>query len=183
MRFGECQSELRLRDGNFWRERFSIYHSALLSLVDPVSRRTSQSFKFMSVFPPCFLNFKSLFQDDPQTASSRHFYISQWYRDSDAEIRKNSKKTKPRRKDKSEKSRRRGRRGRDSESETSEDEDDEDDDERQEEMPAMNAEVYRLTEARKEYLVSKICPFGPTSQRSTTLASHIDSTAACLIVK
>ena len=47
----------------------------------------------------------------------------------------------------------------------------------------MNAEVYRLTEARKEYLVSKICPFGPTSQRSTTLASHIDSTAACLIVK
>ena len=133
--------------------------------------------------PPCFLNFKSLFQDDPQTASSRHFYISQWYRDSDAEIRKNSKKTKPRRKDKSEKSRQRGRRGRDSESETSEDEDDEDDDERQEEMPAMNAEVYRLTEARKEYLVSKICPFGPTSQRSTTLASHIDSTAACLIVK
>lgn len=126
---------------------------------------------------------KTSFQDDPQTASSRHFYISQWYRDSDAEIRKNSKKTKPRKKDKPEKSRRRGRRGRDSESETSEEEDDDDDEEEKETAPVMNAEVYRLTEARKEYLVSKICPFGPTSKRSTTLASHIDSTAACLIVK
>merc|ERR550519_1972008 len=122
-------------------------------------------------------------EDDPQTASSRHFYISQWYRDSDAEIRKNSKKTKPRKKDKPEKSRRRGRRGRDSESETSEEEDEDDDEEEKESAPVMNAEVYRLTEARKEYLVSKICPFGPTSKRSTTLASHIDSTAACLIVK
>jgi len=122
-------------------------------------------------------------EDDPQTASSRHFYISQWYRDSDAEIRKNSNKSKPRKKDKPEKSRRRGRRGRDSDSESSDDDDDEDDEEEKEETPVMNAEVYRLTEARKEYLVSKICPFGPTSKRSTTLASHIDSTAACLIVK
>ena len=112
-----------------------------------------------------------------------HFYISQWYRDSDAEIRKNSNKSKPRKKDKPEKSRRRGRRGRDSDSESSDDDDDEDEDEEKEETPVMNAEVYRLTEARKEYLVSKICPFGPTSKRSTTLASHIDSTAACLIVK
>ena len=126
---------------------------------------------------------KTSFQDDPQTASSRHFYISQWYRDSDAEIRKNSKKAKPRKKDKPEKSRRRGRRGRDSESETSEEEDEDDDEDEKESAPVMNAEVYRLTEARKEYLVSKICPFGPTSKRSTTLASHIDSTAACLIVK
>ena len=47
----------------------------------------------------------------------------------------------------------------------------------------LTGEVYRLTEARKEYLVSKICPFGPTSKKNNTLMSHIDATAACLIVK
>eukprot|EP00092_Neocalanus_flemingeri_P037508 GFUD01040842.1.p1 GENE.GFUD01040842.1~~GFUD01040842.1.p1 ORF type:complete len:1343 (-),score=395.27 GFUD01040842.1:539-3985(-) len=46
------------------------------------------------------------------------------------------------------------------------------------------AEVFRLTEARKDYLVSKICPFGPEKNaRAGSVVSHIDSTSATLIVK
>jgi cohesin loading factor subunit SCC2 len=129
------------------------------------------------------------FQEDPQTASSRHFYISQWYRDADAEIKKSSKSKKPKKKkEKKEKLRRRGRRGRENSESESSDEDDEEEEEEdgEEEKPStatMSAEVYRLTEARKEYLLAKINPFGPTNKKNTTLASHIDSTAACLIVK
>ena len=112
VRFGECRFELRLRDHTFGWERFHIYHSALLDRTGLISKKDFDLIWDVS---------KTSFQDDPQTASSRHFYISQWYRDSDAEIRKNSNKSKPRKKDKPEKSRRRGRRGRDSDSESSDD--------------------------------------------------------------
>lgn len=134
-----------------------------------------------------------IFQDDPQTASSRHFYISQWYRDADAEIKKrtSSKKPKKEKKEKKEKARRgRGRRGVESESESEESEaedvqdDDDEDEDKKKPNPVMNAETFRLTEARKDYLVQKINPFGhQTNKKTASLASHIDSTAACLIVK
>ena len=48
------------------------------------------------------------------------------------------------------------------------------------------AEVFRLTEDRKNFLVSKILPFGDTAKtgkRGHSLSSHIDSTSATLIVK
>ena len=48
------------------------------------------------------------------------------------------------------------------------------------------AEVFRLTEDRKNFLVSKILPFGDTSKpgkRGHSLSSHIDATSATLIVK
>ena len=111
--------------------------------------------------------------------SSRHFYISQWYRDANAEIKRQKGLDKPKKKEKQEK--RKSRRGRmDSESES--------EDEEEEEIDPKNdpkfAEVFRLTEARKDYLVSKICPFGYEKHaRAGSVVSHIDSTSATLIVK
>lgn len=74
-------------------------------------------------------------------------------------------------------SRRRG----ESESESSEHSEEEGD---QKNNPKL-AEIYRLTEDRKAFLVSKILPFGElkAGQRGHSLSSHIDSTSATLIVK
>jgi len=118
-------------------------------------------------------------EDDPSTLSSRHFYISQWYRDANAEIKRQKGLDRPKKKEKQEK--RKSRRGKvDSESES--------EDEEEEEIDPKNdpkfAEVFRLTEARKDYLVSKICPFGYEKHaRTGSVVSHIDSTSATLIVK
>jgi len=120
-------------------------------------------------------------EDNPETMSSRHFYISQWYRDANAEIQRQKGLDKPKKKEKVEK--RKSRRGKaDSESE-SEDEEEEEEAIDPKTDPKM-AEVFRLTEARKDYLVSKICPFGPEkSVRAGSVVSHIDGTSATLIVK
>ena len=124
-----------------------------------------------------------VFQDDPQTASSRHFYISQWYRDADAEIKKKASKSKPKKEKKEKTPKGRSRRGVVESESSEEEEDDAEEGEDKKLDPVLNAEVYRLTEARKEYLCTKICPFGPTTKKTASLASHIDATAACLIVK
>jgi len=117
-------------------------------------------------------------EEDPSTLSSRHFYISQWYRDANAEIKRQKGVDKPSKKEKTEK--RRSRRGKDSESESEEEEEQEIDPKNDPKM----AEVFRLTEARKDYLVSKICPFGQVKNaRAGSVVSHIDSTSATLIVK
>jgi hypothetical protein len=46
------------------------------------------------------INVGLIFQDDPSTLSSRHFYISQWNRDSNAEIKRQKGLDKPRKKEK-----------------------------------------------------------------------------------
>jgi len=119
-------------------------------------------------------------EDDPSTLSSRHFYISQWYRDANAEIKRQKGLDKPKKKEKLEK--RKSRRGKaDSESDSDEEEEEEEVDPKND--PKL-AEVFRLTEARKDYLVSKICPFGAEKNvRAGAVVSHIDSTGATLIVK
>merc|ERR1712142_630070 len=117
-------------------------------------------------------------EEDPSTLSSRHFYISQWYRDANAEIKRQKGVDKPTKREKPEK--RKSRRGKDSESESEEEEEQEIDPKNDPKM----AEVFRLTEARKDYLVSKICPFGQVKNaRAGSVVSHIDSTSATLIVK
>jgi len=118
-------------------------------------------------------------EDDPSTLSSRHFYISQWYRDANAEIKRQKGLDRPKKREKQEK--RKSRRGK-------ADSDSESDEEEEEEIDPKNdpkfAEVFRLTEARKDYLVSKICPFGSEKHaRAGSVVSHIDSTSATLIVK
>ena len=47
---------------------------------------------------------------------------------------------------------------------------------------SKKAELYRLREARKDYLVRKIPPFGSGS-RAQLVSTHIDATSAHLIVK
>merc|ERR1712202_15982 len=42
-------------------------------------------------------------EDNPETLSSRHFYISQWYRDANAEIKRQKGIDKPKKKEKQEK--------------------------------------------------------------------------------
>jgi len=139
-------------------------------------------------------------EEDPNTHSSRHFYISQWFRDATAEIRRQKGIDQPKRKKKRDKrektSNRSSRRRVETESESSEHS------EQDEPDPKTNpklVEVFRLTEDRKNFLVSKILPFGDASRsgggksggkrnahhmhHSNSLSSHIDHTSATLIVK
>ena len=80
---------------------------------------------------------------------------------------------------------RRGRAAAESESEASEASENEDDSTNNQKL----AEVFRLTEERKTFLVSKICLFGSESgrkagkQERNFLSCHIDDTSALLIVK
>ena len=122
-------------------------------------------------------------QEDASTLSARHFYIAQWYRDANAEIQKqNTGLDKPKRKDKHDKKRSRRRVDSDSDSDSSESSEDSRDD-RASSDPRL-AEVFRLTEARKDYLVTKISPFGCDGQtRAGSVISHLDNTSAGLIVK
>ena len=127
-------------------------------------------------------------QEDAATHSARHFYISQWYRDAHAEIKRQKgldgggKKRKKKKKN----SRRHGG-GSDSEEESESDE--EDDDVGGKDAAANDsrmAEVFRLTEDRKDYLTAKILPFGDalnTGKRGQSVSSHIDEKSATLIVK
>ena len=122
-------------------------------------------------------------QEDAQTLSARRFYIAQWYRDANAEIQKqnNTGPEKPKKKDKRDKKRRR-RMDSDSESDSSSESEDERS-ERSSSDPRLG-EVFRLTEARKDYLVTKISPFGGDGQaRTGSVVSHLDITSAALIVK
>eukprot|EP00090_Calanus_glacialis_P019633 TRINITY_DN3012_c0_g1_i1.p1 TRINITY_DN3012_c0_g1~~TRINITY_DN3012_c0_g1_i1.p1 ORF type:complete len:2150 (+),score=766.00 TRINITY_DN3012_c0_g1_i1:196-6645(+) len=155
-------------------ENGDIIEDPKFSKLDPEEQRT----RFLQRVLLDFLTVSGG-EDDPSTLSSRHFYISQWYRDSNAEIKRQKGLDKPRKKEKQEK--RKSRRGKaDSESESEDDEEEEVDPKTDPKM----AEVFKLTEARKDYLVSKICPFGPEKNaRAGSVVSHIDSTSATLIVK
>ena len=96
-------------------------------------------------------------EDDPRTASSQHVYISQWYKDADAGIKKKAAKSKPKKEKKEKTPKGRSRRG-EVESESSEEEDEEDAEEGKDKKldPVLKAEADRLTEARKEYHRTKI---------------------------
>ena len=120
-------------------------------------------------------------QEDASTLSARHFHIAQWYRDANAEIKKqNSGLEKPKKKDK-----KRGRRRVDSDSDSDSSETSEDSQEDRVSSDPRLAEVFRLTEARKDYLVTKISPFGCDGQARVggSVISHLDNTSAALIVK
>jgi len=124
-------------------------------------------------------------EDDPNTRSSRHFYISQWFRDANAEIKRSKGvDTKKKKKKESSSSRRRGRQDSESEASDPPSEDEESPDKNNQKM----AEVFRLTEERKGFLTSKICLFGDSGSKSSkhqqqSLSCHIDEMSAGLIVK
>ena len=118
-------------------------------------------------------------QDDASSASARHFYIAQWYRDSNAEIKKQTGDN--RQKPKKSKKHRRSRLDSDSESDTDDTEESEDERSDRSRSDPQLAEVFRLTEGRKDYLVSKISPF--TDSKTGSVISHLDSTSAGLLVK
>jgi len=118
-------------------------------------------------------------EEDPMTYSARHFYISQWYRDANGEIKRQKGIDKPKR---PKRKKRNNKNDSESEGEESGSEDDEKID------PANDsrmAEVFRLTEDRKDYLTAKILPFGDSKKKRGTsvISSHIDDKSALLIVK
>merc|ERR1740129_2307482 len=118
-------------------------------------------------------------EEDPMTHSARHFYISQWYRDANGEIKRQKGIDKPKRTSKRKK---RNKSGSESEEESGSEEDEKDDPANDSRM----AEVFRLTEDRKEYLTAKILPFGDSKKKrgsSNVISSHIDEESALLIVK
>merc|ERR1719410_2989826 len=121
-------------------------------------------------------------EDDTASAGARHFYIAQWYRDANKEITKQNGIEKPRSKKEKRKSRRRQMDSdSDSETEDSDEESEEDEREKAKSDPRL-AEVFRLTEDRKEYLVTKISPFD-SNTRTGSVISHLDNTSAALLVK
>lgn len=145
--------------------------------------------RFARIPPPCsqcqqhqHLSTLCMFQDDTAAAGARHFYIAQWYRDANKEITKQNGIEKPRSKKEKRKSRRR-QMDSDSDSETddSDEESEEDEREKAKSDPRL-AEVFRLTEDRKEYLVTKISPFD-SNTRTGSVISHLDNTSAALLVK
>ena len=124
------------------------------------------------------------FQEETSTHSARHFYIAQWYRDANAEIQKqDSGQDKLTKKGRSSKKKSRRRVDSDSDSDSSSSESEEERTNRSSSDPRL-AEVFRLTEARKDFLVTRISPFGSDGQvRTGSVVSHLDSTSAALIVK
>ena len=119
-------------------------------------------------------------EEDPMTHSARHFYISQWYRDANGEIKRQKGIDKPKRT--SGRRKKRNKSGSESEEESASEEDEKDDPANDSRM----AEVFRLTEDRKEYLTAKILPFGDSKKKrgsSNVISSHIDEKSALLIVK
>ena len=124
------------------------------------------------------------FQEETSTHSARHFYIAQWYRDANAEIQKqDSGQDKLTKKGRSSKKKSRRRVDSDSDSDSSSSESEEERTDRSSSDPRL-AEVFRLTEARKDFLVTRISPFGSDGQvRTGSVVSHLDSTSAALIVK
>ena len=137
-------------------------------------RRACQQYQHISTL--------CMFQDDTASAGARHFYIAQWYRDANKEITKQNGIEKPRSKKEKRKSRRRQMDSdSDSETEDSDEESEEDEREKAKSDPRL-AEVFRLTEDRKEYLVTKISPFD-SNTRTGSVISHLDNTSAALLVK
>ncbi len=124
--------------------------------------------------------------DDQAVMNARHFYICQWYKAANAVGRKpkRRKKHKDRTQDRSKSKKRRGEESSSEEEESEEENEEENDEENL--TDSTKAELFRLREARKDFLVDKIPPFGVSRGKSTRaqlLSTHIDATSAHLIVK
>ena len=115
-------------------------------------------------------------EDDQATINARHFYICQWYRDVNAIGRKPKKYKKP----KPPQNKKRGRAA----AETSSEESEESEEEENDMNDAKKAELFRLKETRKDFLVVKIPPFGISKgNKAQVLSTHIDHSSAHLIVQ
>ena len=111
---------------------------------------------------------------DQAMMNARHFYIGQWYRDANAlgkppKRRKNTMNKKKRHPDDS------------SEEDSGSDDEAPDEDDLSE---SAKAELYRLREERKDFLVKKILPFGVSrGNKAQVLSTHIDMDSAALITR
>ena len=126
-------------------------------------------------------------EDEVSILNSRHFYISQWYRDANADMhRKDAPKKNPKKKRK-----RKSKSTESSEEESDESEFDEDEEidknamaNGEEPSDPKKAEQFRLCEKHKKILLSKILPFGVNrGQKASVLSTHIDHSSAQLIVR
>ena len=132
-------------------------------------------------------------ETDHATMNARHFYICQWYRDANAVTQKprkvkvggsnnshnnNNKRNKKRRKGGNESS------DDSSESEHEEEEEEEEEVDEKNLSDSKKAELFRIRDKRKNFLVTKIPPFGvDRGQKAQVLSTHIDHDSAHLIVK
>ncbi|CAL4060266.1 unnamed protein product, partial [Meganyctiphanes norvegica] len=117
---------------------------------------------------------------------ARHFYITQWYRDSYSEIlrTKHTPNSPNNKKAASHNKKKRKRRG--EESEESSEESEEETEEKKDELDEdTKVEVTRLSERRKKFLLTKAPAFPPASSgvKVQTLQTHIDYENAELITR
>ena len=111
---------------------------------------------------------------DQAMMNARHFYIGQWYRDANAlgkapKVRKvKLNKNKKRHPD-----------------ESSEEESEEEEEQNEDDLSdSAKAELFRLREERKDFLVKKILPFGVSrGNKAQVLSTHIDHDSAGLITR
>jgi len=127
-------------------------------------------------------------ETDHATMNARHFYICQWYRDANAVAKKPRKAKKSNSHNNNNKRKKRRRGGEESSDDSSESEQEEEEELEEEDEKNMSdskkAELFRLREERKNFLVSKIPPFGiDRGQKAQVLSTHIDHDSAHLIVK
>lgn len=117
---------------------------------------------------------------------ARHFYVTQWYRDSYSEIlrTKHTPSSPNTKKSASHNRKKRKRRGEESE-ESSEESEDEVEDKKDELDEETKIEVTRLSERRKKFLLTKVPAFPPASSgvKVQTLQTHIDYENAELITR
>jgi cohesin loading factor subunit SCC2 len=126
-------------------------------------------------------------ETDHATMNARHFYICQWYRDANAVAKKprRIKKSNSHHNNNNNKRKKRRKGGNDSSDESSQSEPEEEEEEDEKNMSdSTKAELFRLREERKNFLVSKIPPFGvDRGQKAQVLSTHIGHESAHLIVK
>ncbi|XP_076056049.1 nipped-B-like protein A isoform X2 [Oratosquilla oratoria] len=115
---------------------------------------------------------------------ARHFYIAQWYRDSNSEIRrqKQGPQVSP---SKQKKKKRRNRKDDSGDEESTENETDDENERQNPENEALIAEVTRLAEKRKSFLLTKIPALPPATPGAKTqiLQTHLDYENAELITR
>ena len=126
-------------------------------------------------------------ETDHAMMNARHFYICQWYRDANAVTQKPRRVKKSNSHNNNNKRKQRRKGGGESSSESSESEPEEEEEEEEDEKnmsDSKKAELFRIREERKNFLVAKIPPFGvDRGQKAQVLSTHIDHDSAHLIVK
>ena len=113
--------------------------------------------------------------DDQSMMNARHFYIGQWYRDANA-LGKPSRSAK----------RKKVKKKRHPDDDTEEESESSDEEVPNEEdlSESAKAELFRLREEKKDFLVKKILPFGISrGNKAQVLSTHIDHDSAVLITR